>query len=84
MSPSRGGVALVEDDDRLGAGRLGVDRLDAEVQVPRWISAMSFGPLKSRPAKSAASQPLVTARVAGEVDVDRDDVARDRRPRRCR
>jgi hypothetical protein len=36
--------------------------LSAKVQVPRWISAMSLGPLKSSPAKSAASQPLVEAR----------------------
>ena len=34
----------------------------ANVHVPRWISAMSFGPLKLSPAKSAASQPLVLAR----------------------
>ena len=31
-------------------------------QVPRWISAMSASPLKSRPAKSSASHPLVEAR----------------------
>ncbi len=28
-------------------------------QVPRWMSAMSAGPLKSSPAKSEGSQPLV-------------------------
>jgi hypothetical protein len=55
-------VALVEDDDRLGPGGLGVQGLVGEVQVPRWISAMSLGPPKFRPAKSAASQPLVEAR----------------------
>ena len=34
---------------------LALSALTANVQVPRWSSAMSFGPLKSRPAKSAAS-----------------------------
>jgi len=34
----------------------------AKVQVPRWISAMSFGPEKLRRVKSAASQPLVDDR----------------------
>ena len=33
-----------------------------KLHVPRWIRAMSLGPLKSRPAKSLASQPLVLAR----------------------
>ena len=33
-----------------------------KLQVPRWISAMSALPLKSSPAKSAASQPLLEAR----------------------
>ena len=36
--------------------------LSAKVQVPRWISAMSFGPEKLRRVKSAASQPLVDDR----------------------
>ena len=35
--------------------------LMAKEHVPRWMRAMSAGPLKSRPAKSAASQPLVDA-----------------------
>ena len=59
--------------------------LTANVHVPRWIRAMSAGPPKSSPAKSAASHPLVD-RVArrGEVDVDRDHVAGDRRRTRSR
>ena len=36
--------------------------LSPKLQVPRWTSAMSAGPLQSSPAKSAASQPLVEAR----------------------
>jgi hypothetical protein len=36
--------------------------LSPKLQVPRWMSAMSAGPEKSRPAKSASSQPLVEAR----------------------
>ena len=41
-------------------------------QAPRWISAMSFGPEKSRLAKSEASQPLVdVAGSAGQSGVPR-------------
>ena len=39
--------------------------LVANVHVPRWISAMSLGPLQSMPPKSAASQPLVTGSRGG-------------------
>ena len=39
-----------------------LNALRAKKHVPRWIRAMSFGPLKLSPAKSATSQPLVLAR----------------------
>ena len=60
-----GRVALVEDDDRLGAGRLGVDRLDAERRRCRAGSARCRRARQSSPAKSAASQPLVTGSRGG-------------------
>ena len=42
----------------------------AKAQVPRWISAMLPA---GKPAKSAASQPLVLVARQHEVDVDRGD-----------
>jgi hypothetical protein len=36
--------------------------LTAKSQVPRWLRTTSAGLLRSRPAKSAGSQPLVLAR----------------------
>ena len=55
-------VALVEDHHCLGPSGLSIAALSANAQVPRWISAMSEGPEKSRPVKSDASHPLVDAR----------------------
>ena len=70
------GVALVEDDDGLGARRLGVDRLDPELARPALdqrdvcraaeVQAGEVGRL-------APAGDRITRR--GEHDVDRDDVA---------
>jgi hypothetical protein len=38
--------------------------LTPKVHVPRWMSAMSFGPAKAAASKSDASQPLVEPGVA--------------------
>ena len=56
----RPALALVEDDHGGCARGLGVVDLLAEVHVPRWTSAMLPA---VKPAKSAASQPLVERRL---------------------
>ena len=61
----RSRVALVEDDDRLGAGRLGVDGLDAEVARAALDQRDVVLGREVEPAKSAASQPLVLGPEAG-------------------
>ena len=70
------GVALVEDDDRFGPRGLRIDRLDCERARP----ALDQGDV-GRTSEAGEVAGLATARHGvtwrGEVDVDRDDVARD-------
>ena len=66
MRPSRSGVLpWLKMITASAPAASALSALVPNVHVPRCIRAMSFGPLKSSPAKSAASHPLVTGSRGG-------------------
>ena len=76
-----GRVALVENDDRLGTGLLGIERLGPEEAGP---TLDECDVIRTAEVEAGEVCRLAAARggpVADEVDVDRDDIASLNPPR---